>query len=273
MPGKPAEKPKVYDAQFNARLQRLERMIGQESGGDSGDALPSYDNSDIGKVLTVVSEYETTGEAIQSQSVELVGGIGTLDAEKVDVSNWTDGQLVSVVFNGTPYVLELSNIEGSISCGNEYFQLYYNSGTGVMNIESLDAVSPVTVSAQYVTEHANADWDEPSGSGSGIMYFYITEGEDDSLVSSKTYEELKSAIQSGIMPIAMNAIPADDFNGFALNLCDYSEFMGSGSIIFSRALPKGSLQNPNTAVMLDVMSIKITSTNEVIELNGYIPIQ
>lgn len=194
---RPAEKPKVYDGQFNARLQRLERMVGQDSGGSSGDGLPSYDDSDIGKVLTVVSEYETTGEAIQTQSVTLVNSVGTLDAQKVDASKWTDGQLVSVVFNGTTYVLEIADIEGSLSVGNEHFQLYYHSDTGVMTIEAIDAESPVTVSAQYVTEHANADWAEPSGGSGGLVIHVLYDEQEDALYLDKNYTEITTALLSG----------------------------------------------------------------------------
>lgn len=241
---RPAEKPKVYDAQFNARLQRLERMVGQDSGGSSGDALPSYDDSDIGKVLTVGSEYETTGEAIQMQSVTLVDSVGTLDAQKIDASKWTDGQLVSVVFNGTRYVLELSDIEGSISCGNEHFHLYYNSNTGVMTIEAIGAESPVTVSAQYLTEHANADWAEPSGgSGQSALWDFeltITQSYDEALddyvysssLSVAEYIAIKEAVGERGIVWGKCLLHIIDINGITNNhICEYSDKRAGISVI------------------------------------------
>ena len=129
-----------------------------------GEALPTYDDNDIGKVLTVVPEYEAGAEAIPAQTVTVAQGVGTI--QNANVSQWTEGQRASVTYNGTTYTGQIVDAEGALVFITDDFTLSYDSTTGVLQLEDIEHSGDNTISARYVTEHANADWAEPSG-GSG----------------------------------------------------------------------------------------------------------
>lgn len=160
---------------------RLEYFL-KQAGSGGGDGLPAYDDEDIGKVLTVVSEYETGAEAIPAQTVTIAQGTATV--QNANVSQWTEGQSLQVIYRGTTYTGQITDAEGSLVFGTADFALSYDSSTGVLTVEDNEHSGDNTISAQYVTEHAHADWAEPSSEPSGGIKeliqaepFYVTDME------------------------------------------------------------------------------------------------
>lgn len=142
---------------------RLEYFL-KQAGSGGGGSVPTPTAADTGKVLTVVSEYETGAEAIPAQTVTIAQGTATV--QNANVSQWTEGQSLQVIYRGTTYTGQITDAEGALVFGTADFALIYDSSTGVLTVEDNKHSGDNTISAHYVTEHADADWAEPSGSGS-----------------------------------------------------------------------------------------------------------
>lgn len=175
-------------------VTRLEYFL-KQAGSGGGNGLPAYDDEDIGKVLTVGSEYETGAEAIPAQTVTIAQGTATV--QNANVSQWTAGQWVSVTYRGTTYTGQITDVEGSLVFVTDDFTLSYNSSTGVLTVEDNEHSGDNSISARYVTEHANADWVEPSGgsgSGTSLLIATIERSVDmETGVLDKTWRECKNA--------------------------------------------------------------------------------
>lgn len=151
---------------------RLEYFL-KQAGSGGGKGLPAYDDEDIGKVLTVVSQSETGAEAIPAQTVTIAQGTATI--QNANVSQWTEGQSLQVIYRGTMYTGKITDAEGSLVFGTDDFALSYDSSTGVLTVEDIEHSGDNTISAQYLTEHANADWAEPSGGADNSVKYYTKE--------------------------------------------------------------------------------------------------
>lgn len=105
------------NGQFNARLQKLERVI--ESGGSS---LPSYSSSDIGKVLTV-GEAEPVA-VVPEQTVSLTDGVGQL--ANFDFSALSVGDVVSITID----YAGSSTVPANVVDDNGHLKIVEDSGYG-----------------------------------------------------------------------------------------------------------------------------------------------
>lgn len=184
---------KSGDIVTSAKLNNMENGIAAANNG----SIPSFTNSDGGKVLSLKPTGETSNETItiiQQQTVSTEShGIGHLANETFDMSWMTQGDTATINLNGTEETYEVIRRDDSLVLVKQDSDLTIFISTGEVWWDEGSATLSISGTAQKHVDIVAPTW---SKNAENILAVQIIQ-DNNRLVMNKTWKEMKDCFNAG----------------------------------------------------------------------------